>query len=211
MKKDELLAVLRLQATPNIGDIMAKKLISVTGSASQIFKETPNALLKIDGIGSFLINHLLNEKHLKRASLELEYLEKTNAKYSFYLDNDYPEKLRHCIDAPILIFKDGNIDLTNPKVISIVGTRKITSYGREFCEELIQDLSEYNPIIVSGFAYGVDICAHKNAFKNNLQTIGILAHGLDEIYPKVHKKYICLLYTSPSPRDATLSRMPSSA
>ena len=190
MKKDELLAVLRLQATPNIGDIMAKKLITATGSTSQIFKESKNALLKIDGIGSFLINHLFNEEPLKRAASELNYLEKTNTQYSFYLDADYPEKLKHCIDAPILLFKDGNIDFTNQKIIAIVGTRKITSYGRDFCKELIHDLSKYNPIIISGFAYGVDICAHKNAFENKLQTIGVLAHGLDEIYPKVHKKYI---------------------
>lgn len=190
MKKEELLAILRLQATPKIGDILAKKLIKITGSASQVFKESQNSLLKIDGIGTQLISNIKNELHLKKADAELNYIEKTNTQYVHYLNDDYPKKLQHCIDAPILLFKDGNINLTNPKIISIVGTRNITSYGRSFCEELISDLSKYNPIIVSGFAYGVDICAHKNAFKNELQTIGVFAHGLDEIYPKTHKKYI---------------------
>ena len=76
------------------------------------------------------------------------------------------------------------------KMISIVGTRNMTNYGKDFCEQLITDLKPYNPIIVSGFAYGVDICAHKAALKNNLQTIAVLAHGLNTIYPKVHKKYM---------------------
>ncbi len=190
MKKEELLAILRLQATPKIGDVIAKKLINTTGSASQIFKEPKKALLQIDGIGEYLISNLKNVQYLKKANSELDYIEKTNTKYSFYLNDDYPEKLKHCIDGPVLLFKDGNINLNNPKIISIVGTRNITSYGRNFCEELIEKLTEHNPIIVSGFAYGVDICAHKNAFKNKLQTIGVLAHGLDEIYPKTHKKYI---------------------
>jgi DNA processing protein len=98
--------------------------------------------------------------------------------------------LQHCIDSPILLFKDGNIDFSNRKIISIVGTRNMSSYGRDFCNKLIDDLAVHNPIIVSGFAYGVDICAHKAAIKNNLQTIAVLAHGFEEIYPKVHKKYI---------------------
>lgn len=190
MNKDELLAVLRLQATAKIGDIMAKKLISTTGSAINVFKETKNALLKIDGIGEFLLKNLWNKEPLKKAEEELNYIEKNNLQYAYFLDDTYPDKLKHCIDAPILLFKDGNINLKSQKIISIVGTRNITAYGRDFCNELIEGLAEYNPIIVSGFAYGVDICAHKAALKNNLQTIGVFAHGLDEIYPKVHKKYM---------------------
>ena len=89
-----------------------------------------------------------------------------------------------------MLFKDGKINLNNSRIISIVGTRNMTSYGRDFCKELIADLKQYHPIIVSGFAYGVDICAHKEAIKNDLQTIAVLAHGFDQIYPKIHKKYI---------------------
>lgn len=190
MKEKEILAVLRLQKTKSVGDILSKKLIATVGSAEQIFDEKKNTLQKIHGIGSFAIDNLLDEKNQELAENELDYINKNNINYSYFLEDEYPENLSHCIDAPILFFKDGNIDLSNKRIISVVGTRNMTSYGRDFCENLIEKLAEYNPIIVSGFAYGVDICAHKAAMKNNLQTIGVLAHGLEEIYPKSHKKYI---------------------
>ena len=190
MKKEKLLAVLRLQATPNIGDIIAKKLIVHTGNIEQIFKEKATTLQKINGIGTHITNSLFDQKNLNLAEKEYEYIQQNNIKYSYFLEDDYPQNLRHCIDAPILIFKDGNINLNSNKIISIVGTRNITSYGRDFCNQLIDDLKEHNPIIVSGFAYGVDICAHKAALKNDMQTIGVLAHGFETIYPKTHKKYI---------------------
>jgi DNA processing protein len=108
----------------------------------------------------------------------------------YYQDEKYPNRLKHCIDSPVLLFTSGTIDLNNRKIISIVGTREITSYGTEFCKKLIEDLAPLNPVIVSGFAYGVDIVAHKAAMENELQTIGVVAHGLNQVYPKVHKKYI---------------------
>ncbi|MFY0632030.1 MAG: DNA-processing protein DprA [Flavobacteriaceae bacterium] len=190
MKEEEILALLRLQKTKSIGDILAKKLIAVVGSPSGIFKEKKSALDEIHGIGMYAIQNLLNERYQKLAENELDYINKNKIEYSYFLDENYPKNLQHCIDAPILFFKDGNIDFTNEKIISIVGTRNMTSYGRDFCEKMIEELTVYNPIIVSGFAYGVDICAHKAAMKNNLQTIGVLAHGFEHIYPKVHKKYI---------------------
>jgi len=190
MNNEELLAVLRLQATKNIGDIISKKLINHFNSPSEIFEAKRSSLLKIDGIGAFIVNQLLDTSNIEKAEKEFAYIQENNIKYSYFLDDDYPERLKHCIDAPILIFKDGNINLKDQKIISIVGTRNITSYGRDFCENLITDLATYNPVIVSGFAYGVDICAHKAATKNNLQTLGVFAHGLDIVYPKVHKKYM---------------------
>ena len=190
MNSEKLLAILRLQATKNVGDILAKKLIATTGSIEQVFLEKKSTLHKINGIGTHVTQHLFDESKLKKVEKELTYIQQNNIAFSYFLDEDYPQHLRHCIDAPILLFKDGNLNLNNNKIISIVGTRKMSSYGRDFCNQLIEDLKDYNPIIVSGFAYGVDICAHKAAIKNNLQTIAVLAHGLDEIYPKTHKKYI---------------------
>ncbi len=190
MKSEKLLAILRLQATKNIGDILAKKLIATTGDVEQVFKEKPATLHKINGIGTHVTKHLFDNENLRIAEEELNYIQKKKIAVSYFLENDYPQNLKQCIDAPILFFKDGNINLNDQKIISIVGTRKITSYGREFCIQLMEDLSKYNPIIVSGFAYGVDICAHKAAIKNNLQTIAVLAHGLEQLYPKTHKKYI---------------------
>ncbi|MCH3881365.1 MULTISPECIES: DNA-processing protein DprA [Tenacibaculum] len=189
MKKEKLLAVLRLQATNNVGDILAKKLISTVGDVEQIFKERTTTLQKINGIGSLITTNLFDKKNLKLAEEELAYIEKNNTQYSYFLEDNYPSNLSQCIDSPILLFNDGNVALSD-KVISIVGTRNISAYGRDFCNQLVADLAEYNPIIISGFAYGIDICAHKAAIKNNLQTIAVLAHGFDQIYPKTHKKYI---------------------
>lgn len=190
MHEEELLYILALQRVKGIGDINAKKLISHCGSAKNVLLEKKRNLEKINGIGSFTIQHLFDETNLKEAEKELQYIQENKIETFYFEGKNYPEKLKHCIDAPILLFKEGNFNLENRPIISIVGTRKITSYGRDFCEKLISDLKEYDPIIVSGFAYGVDICAHKAAIKNELTTIGVLAHGFEEIYPKTHKKYI---------------------
>ena len=190
MKEEKLLAILRLQKSKAVGDILAKKLIVNVGDILQLFKEKPATLSKINGIGNHVLKHLFDTKNIKLAEQELKYIQENNISYSYFLDDDYPTNLQHCIDSPILLFKDGNLDFSNNKIISIVGTRNMSSYGRDFCNQFIKEIAEYNPIIVSGFAYGVDICAHKAAIENNLQTIAVLAHGFNEIYPKVHKKYI---------------------
>ncbi len=190
MKEEKLLAILRLQKSKAIGDISAKKLIVNVGNVEQIFKEKQSVLEKINGIGSYAIKHLFDAKNIKLAEQELDYVQKNKIEYSYFLEDEYPKNLLNCIDSPILLFKDGNINLNNDKIISIVGTRNMSSYGRDFCNNLIEELAEHNPIIVSGFAYGVDICAHKAAIKNKLQTIAVIAHGFEQIYPKVHKKYI---------------------
>jgi DNA processing protein len=186
---DELLAILRLQNVPNVGDVIAKKLISHCGSAGAIFNNKKNHLLKIDGIGTHTIKHLFDAEHIETAEAELQFIAKNNIEYTYFLDPDYPNYLKHCIDSPIVLFKQGKIDLDNRKIISVVGTRKITSYGMAFCERFIEDIAPLNPIIVSGFAYGVDICIQKAAINHGLQTIGCLAHGLNQIYPKAHAKY----------------------
>ncbi len=190
MLEEDLLYVLALQRAKGIGDINAKKLLAHCGSAKEVFKEKLRNIEKIFGLGKLSVQYLFDSANLKEAEEELKYILENNIQTLYFTDNNYPERLKHCIDGPILLFKEGNIDFNSGPIISIVGTRQITSYGRDFCEKLIVDLLAYNPIIVSGFAYGVDICAHKSAIKNNLQTIGVLAHGFEEIYPKIHKKYI---------------------
>ncbi|XCF06563.1 DNA-processing protein DprA [Tamlana crocina] len=190
MTENDLLYTLALQHVPNIGDITAKRLIAHCGSAEAVLKEKKQNLLKIDGIGSVTVSDLFKTHHLKEAEQELEFIKSNGIKVLYFQESDYPERLKHCIDGPILLFQAGNIDLKSQRVISIVGTRKITTSGIAFCESLIEQLVPYNPVIVSGFAYGTDITAHKAAMKNNLQTIGCLAHGLNQIYPKVHKKYM---------------------
>jgi len=186
---DELIALLRLQHVYNIGDITAKRLINHCGSPTAIFKAKKQQLLQIDGIGTHTIKHLYDSAHLEAAEKEYQYCIKNDISWSYFKDDSYPSHLKHCIDSPILLFKKGNINLEQRKIISIVGTRKITSYGVAFCEQFIADIAPLNPIIISGFAYGVDICVQREAVKHGLQTIGCLAHGLNQIYPKVHAKY----------------------
>ncbi len=190
MNEKELLYLLALQKVKGIGTINAKRLIAHIGSAEAVFSEKKRILEKINGIGSAIIRHLYNPENLKNAEKEQKYILDNAIKFNSFLDNDYPEKLKHCIDGPLLLFSDGNIHFDKQPIISIVGTRKMTSYGRNFIEKLVAGIKEYNPIIVSGFAYGVDITAHKVAIKNKLQTIAVLANGIDKMYPKVHAKYV---------------------
>ena len=188
MKSERTLYYLALQSVEGIGDINAKKLVVHCGSAEAVFKEKAKNLEKIDGIGSKIIQSIKNSKQLHEAEAELDFIDKNDIKVSAFLDDDYPERLKHCIDGPILLFQKGKINLKKQRIISIVGTRMITNYGKSFLKELIADLKNYNPVIISGLAYGVDVFAHQQAMENDLQTIGVLAHGLDAIYPKIHQK-----------------------
>lgn len=190
MNETELYYLLALQKVEGVGDIVAKKLLTHCGDAAKIFNSKASQLASIDGIGSVLISKLKDKSVFAKAEAELKYIENNEIKVSYFQDKNYPERLKHCIDGPLLLFSTGTIDFNNRKIISIVGTRKITSYGTEFCKSLISELAPLNPIIVSGFAYGVDIVAHQAAIENDLQTIGIVAHGLDQIYPSSHKKYV---------------------
>ena len=190
MTENDLLYTLALQHVPNIGDITAKKLIAHCGSAEAVLKEKKQNLLKIDGIGSVILGELNGTQHLVEAEKELGFIKENDIKVFYFEDEHYPEKLKHCIDGPIVLFQSGNVNLKKQRIISIVGTRKITSSGIAFCEDLIEKLAVFNPVIVSGFAYGTDITAHKAALKHNLQTVACLAHGLNQIYPAVHKKYM---------------------
>ena len=190
MTEHNLLYVLALQNVARIGDITAKKLINNCGSAEAIFKEKKSNLLKIDGIGTTTISDVFSTYHFEEAEKELKFIKDNDIKCLYFMDENYPEKLKHCIDGPILLFQSGEINLKKQRIISVVGTRKITTYGTAFCEQLVEQLAPFNPVIVSGFAYGTDITAQKAALKHNLQTVGCLAHGLNQIYPKVHKKYV---------------------
>lgn len=190
MIEQDLFHLLALQRVEGVGDIMAKKLLTLLGNAESVFKAKASQLTAIDGVGSVLIKNLKDKSVFEKANQELDFIQKNEINVAYFQDENYPERLKHCIDGPVLLFTSGNIDLKNKKIISIVGTRQITSYGIEFCRKLMEDIAPLNPIIVSGFAYGVDIVAHQLAIENNLQTIGVVAHGLNQIYPKTHKKYV---------------------
>lgn len=190
MTDTELVHALALVKADGVGDIIAKKLINHCGSAENVFTAKPSFLKRIDGVGEVLIKNLKSKTIFQKATSEFQFIKENDINVVYFLEDDYPERLKHCIDGPILLFATGNINWNTRKVISIVGTRQITSYGTDFCKNLIEDLAPLNPIIVSGFAYGVDIVAHQAAMDFGLQTIGVLAHGMNQIYPKTHKKHI---------------------
>lgn len=186
----ELLNVLALMRVDLVGDIVAKRLINHLGSAEAVFKAKKSQITAIDGIGDIIYNNLKNTSVFKLAEAEVKFVRENNIKPLFYLDANYPDRLKHCIDGPVVLFTSGDINLEGRKTISIVGTRQMTSYGGDFCRKLIEDLAPLNPVIISGFAYGVDIHAHIIAMEQGLQTVGVVAHGLNQVYPKVHKKYV---------------------
>lgn len=190
ISEKEKIYLLALHRLSHIGDATAKKLIEILGSAEAIFNEKASSLNKINGLGTKRIQSIKKEVDLNSAEKELYFIEQNEIDFLFFKDNHYPSKLKHCLDGPLILFQKGNIDLQKKRIISIVGTRKITSHGIQFTKELISDLSVFDPVIVSGFAYGTDITAQKAAIDHSLQTIGCFAHGMNQVYPKVHQKYV---------------------
>jgi DNA processing protein len=186
---DQLIYQIGVSLIPGIGHQSAKKLIAYCGGAEAVFKEKKQNLLKIPGFGEKVVHKILEANVLKRAEEEIKFIEEEQLKAHYFLAKDYPQRLLHCEDGPIMLYSKGNIDWNAQKMISFVGTRRATVKGKAICERIIQDLSKHQPTIVSGLAYGIDITAHKAALQAQLPTIGILASGLDEIYPKAHLKY----------------------
>jgi DNA processing protein len=189
MSETTLQHKIALGLIPRIGDVNARKLVSFFGCVEAIFREPYGNLIKIPGIGSGLAGYITDRSYLDTAEREAEYVTKNNIRTYFYLDNDYPYRLRQCDDSPVVFFFRGSSDLDSARMLSVVGTRNATPRGREICEKIIGDLSENHPelIITSGLAYGIDITAHKVAIARNLQTIAVLAHGLKTIYPSLHR------------------------
>ncbi|MBC8320008.1 MAG: DNA-protecting protein DprA [Bacteroidetes bacterium] len=186
---DELLKYqIALTLIPGIGDVVGKKLIAYCGGVEAVFKENRNALLKIPGIGNKTVNNILSQKVLLKAETEISFIKKKNIQPLFYTDNDYPARLLNCEDGPLLLYYKGTADLNQPRVIGFVGTRKATNEGRLICERFIDGLKTKDILVVSGLAYGIDSCAHKAALDAGLQTVGVLGHGLDRIYPTQNKK-----------------------
>ncbi len=189
MNLNELPYQIGLTLIEGIGDVNAKSLLAYCGSASEVFKQKQAHLLKIPGIGSAWANSIVNSKNvLKRAEEEIEFIDKYKITPLFFTDENYPARLKYCSDSPVLMYYKGNANLNHEKIISVVGTRKPSEYGKEKTIEFISELRDTGALILSGLAYGVDVLAHKTALENNLQTVGVVAHGLDRIYPQLHDK-----------------------
>jgi DNA processing protein len=182
----ERLAMLALRLVPGIGDRLFKELIETAGSAAEIFKFPVSKLLRIRGIGALTAASIKHSSTFSQAEEQFRMAEKNQTGIYFFNEPSFPVRLKEAADAPALLFVKGNINLNQKRIVAIVGTRKATSYGRGLTHELIKDLKTYEPLIVSGLAYGIDIQAHTSCLQLGIPTIGVLGSGIDRIYPQSH-------------------------
>lgn len=182
-----LLYQIAVTLLPGVGDINARKLVAYTGSPEAVFAEKKAGLMRIPGMGESTANLIVSNRNvLERAAREISFIRKFGIRTLFYTDDDYPERLKQCVDSPVLLYSLGKADLNTNRIISIVGTRRATEYGKEVCRRLVNDLKEQHILVVSGMAYGIDTCAHKAALDEGLLTVGVFAHGLDRVYPPLN-------------------------
>lgn len=174
-----------------IGPATARRMCSQAGSARAVMENHCSLRDVIPDASDQLVTLMADTAEaMKRAEKELEFMEGKRVKCLTYADADYPQRLLECDDAPLVLYFCGNADLNASKVISMVGTRRCTSYGRDMCRRLVEEMKELMPdvLIVSGLAYGIDVCCHRESLKMGLPTVGVLAHGLDTLYPRTHRE-----------------------
>ena len=166
---------------------MARLLLAYCGSAEAVFQARPSDLQRIPGVGKQLVAQLQNPPHPARIEQELRFIERHGLRAIHYGDTAYPRRLADLEDAPMLLFVKGELDLNAARFLGVVGTRKPTDYGRRYTEQMVQEMAAYQPVILSGLAYGIDHLAHSAALACGLPTAAVLAHGLDTIYPSAHQ------------------------
>jgi DNA processing protein len=175
---------------PGVGGILARNLVAYTGSVENVFSDSVKSLTKIPGIGEINARRIKDDDIFRRAEKEMDFIQRNNIKTFFYTDSDFPRRLKSCVDAPVILYVRGKVNLDEQRVVSIVGTRNATEYGKQVCDDLIRQFSErgYKILVISGLAYGIDIQAHKSALKYGVATAAVVGHGLDKLYPSLHKE-----------------------
>ncbi len=201
----DLLYQIGLSFLPSVGDVLVKGVVSYCGGVKEVFEASHAKLRRAPGIGDIRAKEILASNALERAEKELKFIEKNGIKPLFYLDPNYPKRLLHCHDSPIMLYHKGNAEMNLPRMVGIVGTRTATEYGRTITEMIVEKLRSHQVTVVSGMAYGIDIIAHRAALKEGLPTIGVLGHGLDRLYPSQHKSTADKMYD----QGGLLSEFPS--
>lgn len=186
MLNEDLLYQLSLTLVPNIGHVHARILLQHFNNAQSIFRASASALEKIEGIGSVRARSIRSFSDFGKAAQEIRFMEKSGIRALFITDDAYPKRLLHCNDAPAMLFYKGNANLNAAKILAVVGTRRNTEYGRRMTAQLVEQLGRHDITIISGLAYGIDAIAHQCALRHNKPTIGVLGHGLDQVYPPAH-------------------------
>ena len=179
---NDLLYQVALTMIPQIGPVQSKILLQHC-DVEEIFHAKRSFLEKLEGIGSIRAEAIRSFRDFDEAEEEIRFMEKNDIQPLFITDKQYPQRLLNCYDSPTLLYYKGQADLNFSKVIAIIGTRKNTDQGRQIVDKLVQELAEQEVMVISGLAFGIDSLAHRAAVKNNLKTVGVVAHGMDQLYP----------------------------
>lgn len=190
MEYDELVYACAINRIFNYSCDKARLLVSRFAHPSDVFALNRRELVEIFGQSSHFVDDILNPAYLKFGQTDVDWAKAHDVRLFYINDVDYPRRLRECIDAPVILYFRGGCDLNARRVVSIVGSRRATPYGKKMCDEIVESFAELEspPLIVSGLAYGVDITAHQAALRLGLETVGVMATGLDTIYPSFHKR-----------------------
>lgn len=184
-----LLHNIALTLVPDVGPIIAKVLISYCGSAEAVFKASKRELSKIPQVGLKTIEKIKNQKDVfSQAEAQIKYLDKVGGKAVIFHSDDYPRRMKHFDSSPLVLYYRGKMNLNHQRTVAIIGTRKPTEQGKINCEKLLEGLQDYGVQIISGLAFGIDTCAHAQAVKLGIETIGVMGHGLDRMYPASNRK-----------------------
>ncbi len=186
---EEDLYLLALCKIEGIGPASARKLLRHFGTARAVFAARPRDLMQVNGLNVGRVTSVLKFKDFTSLEKELRWCENEGVELLSVMKSHYPNRLKHCDDAPVLLFKKGNADLSAERIVSVIGTRRITDYGKQLAREIVESLLPYGVTIVSGLAYGVDIEAHKAAIDLGMPTVAVLGHGLNRIYPSSHTRH----------------------
>ena len=189
VNKDEVFYQLALSKIDNIGVMSVKKLINHFGTAREVFNLSTRELMQVQGMSLVRAQAIAAHSDFGDVEKDFEFAERKGIEIISFQDRNYPNRLTHCADGPVVLFKKGPADLSAKRIVSIVGTRKITEYGMKVTRELVESMLPYNITVVSGLAYGVDIQAHQACLELGLPTVAVLAHGLDKVYPNSHTRH----------------------
>lgn len=188
MSDNDLLYKIALTNIPLVGPVLARSLVGFSGGVKAVFEQRKSDLLKIPGIGVVIADCIVNKSTFDKAEGEVDFIARQGITPLFYLDKNYPLRLKRIRDAPVILYYKGTADLNNKRIVGVIGTRKPTAYGINQCEKLVESLKRLNVLVISGLAYGIDITAHRKALQLGVETVAVLGTGLDQIYPAVHKR-----------------------
>ncbi|MFM2359855.1 MAG: DNA-protecting protein DprA [Bacteroidota bacterium] len=183
----QLIYQIALTLVPQVGDVHARTLVQTFGDAASVFNARKRELELVEGIGSVRAASIKRFDNFIACETEIHFIEKYKITPLYFTDPQYPQRLLNCYDCPSLLYFRGNAPLNQQRIVAVIGTRNNSDYGKQVCEQIIAELATENILVVSGLALGIDTIAHKAALKNQLETVGVLAHGLDRIYPVSNK------------------------